>query len=623
MSTNGAKKFTLKQHICIFLSGMKIYRALPKPMMLSTILSAVFEAAVPFINIYFAAQILNELAGTRNVERLILLVSLTIVLNLAGMLIQRAVSRWESYCSNRFWELGLKVLSDKALSMDFSDVENTQVQDKYSDIRNDQWFTGFGLMKLTETVKEMIRGIIRIALAATIAFSLFTQQVPYGSAYVWLNSPWIIVVVLLVFAGPVWLTPYLNVRGGRVWVEDAEVGKKVSAFFNHYFFNMYKDSSEAKDIRIYNQQEIIKAQIAKDPEWNWRNNQTWAKLGKAEGKFIAAGVAVTFLCNGILFLYVAIKAIAGAFDVGSLVLYVGSLIQFGMGLSAVMTAMGQIYNNNPFLAKWLEFLDIPNKMHQGNMKLSGLSEYKIEFRNVSFKYPKTEDYVLKKISLKLHIGERHAIVGENGSGKTTFVKLLCRLYDPTEGEILLNGIDIKNYDYDEYMTLFGVAFQDFELLPFTLGQNVATCVNYNEKRVKDALDSTGFSERLGEMSRGLDTYLYKQFEEDGVEISGGEAQKIALARAIYRDSPFLILDEPTAALDPIAEHEIYSSMNEIAGDKTAIFISHRLSSCRFCDNIAVFHKGELVQRGSHDNLVEDSGGKYHELWNAQAQYYQE
>jgi ATP-binding cassette subfamily B protein len=210
----------------------------------------------------------------------------------------------------------------------------------------------------------------------------------------------------------------------------------------------------------------------------------------------------------------------------------------------------------------------------------------------------------------------------NGSGKTTMIKLLCRLYDPDEGVITLNGIDVRKYNYDDYMAIFSIVFQDFKLLPFTLGQNVATAIRYDENEVIRALEKTGFKQKLDDMPNGLNTYLYKNFDENGIEISGGEEQKIAMARALYKDAPFIILDEPTAALDPIAEHEIYSKFNEIVGNKTAVYISHRLSSCRFCDDIAVFHEGELIQRGNHDELVIDESGKYYELWNAQAQYYQ-
>ena len=209
------------------------------------------------------------------------------------------------------------------------------------------------------------------------------------------------------------------------------------------------------------------------------------------------------------------------------------------------------------------------------------------------------------------------------SGKTTFIKLLCRLYDPTEGQILLNGIDIRKYNYEDYRNIFSVVFQDFKLLPLPLGENVAASPTPDRERVLDCLKKAGFSDTLATWKDGIDTYLYKDLKEDGVNVSGGEAQKIAIARTLYKDAPFIILDEPTAALDPIAEAEIYTKFNEIVEDKTAIYISHRLSSCRFCDNIAVFHEGNMIQQGNHDTLLADKNGKYHELWYAQAQYYQE
>ena len=214
-----------------------------------------------------------------------------------------------------------------------------------------------------------------------------------------------------------------------------------------------------------------------------------------------------------------------------------------------------------------------------------------------------------------------AVVGENGSGKTTFIKLLCRLYDPQEGQILLNGIDIRKYRYDDYMHIFSVVFQDFQLISQPLGDNVAGSCRYDREKVETVLRKVGFGERLDRMPNGLDTVLYRDFSETGVELSGGEAQKVAIARALYKDSPFIILDEPTAALDPIAEAEIYARFNEIAQDKTTIYISHRLSSCRFCDEIVVFSDGRVIQQGTHETLLAQETGKYAELWHAQAQYY--
>jgi ATP-binding cassette subfamily B protein len=263
-------------------------------------------------------------------------------------------------------------------------------------------------------------------------------------------------------------------------------------------------------------------------------------------------------------------------------------------------------------------------MYQGSLTVEKRNDrkYQVEFRNVSFRYPGSENYALRNVNMKFEIGKRLAVVGMNGSGKTTFIKLLCRLYDPTEGEILLNGIDIRKYNYREYMDIFSVVFQDFKLLGLKLGENVAGRTDYDKARVVDCLEKAGFADRLSTLKDGTETYLYKDYDSDnGIDVSGGEAQKIAIARALYKDAPFIILDEPTAALDPIAEAEIYSKFDEIAGDKTAIYISHRLSSCKFCDEIAVFHEGAVIQQGTHASLVADERGKYYELWHAQAQYY--
>ena len=245
----------------------------------------------------------------------------------------------------------------------------------------------------------------------------------------------------------------------------------------------------------------------------------------------------------------------------------------------------------------------------------------IEFVNVSFKYPKTDFWALKNVSFKFKIGERLAIVGMNGSGKTTLIKLLSRLYEPTEGVITLNGIDIKKYDYDEYQSIFSVVFQDFHIFAFSISDNVSCSLNGDKEKVVECLEQAGFGEKLKELPNGIETIITKLYDNDGIEISMGEKQKLAIARALYKDAPFVVLDEPTASLDPISEQEVYNKFNEMVKDKTAIYISHRLSSCRFCDKIAVLHEGKLVQVGNHDELVKDENSKYFELWNAQAQYY--
>ena len=380
----------------------------------------------------------------------------------------------------------------------------------------------------------------------------------------------------------------------------------------------------AKDVRIYEQQRIADREHEKMMEHNREDNKMIAKMSFLPSlSAFAIGIG-----NAVCYLYVVLKAYFGAFGVGHIVQYVGVLSRLGEGIQELMYILGDNKAYCTHLQELFDYLDIPNKKYQGTLPVEkrafctgGDNDYEIEFQDVSFKYTGSDVYALHHINLKFRVGERLAIVGMNGSGKTTFIKLLCRLYDPTEGKILLNGIDIKKYNYDEYMSIFSVVFQDFRLFSFSLGQNVATNMNYDKTYVEYCLKEAGFENRLTQMPEGIETCLYKDFDETGVEISGGEAQKISLARALYKDAPIIILDEPTAALDPIAEAEIYSKFNELVGDKTAIYISHRLSSCRFCDEIAVFDHGQIFQRGSHDELVADESGKYHELWHAQAQYY--
>ncbi len=350
----------------------------------------------------------------------------------------------------------------------------------------------------------------------------------------------------------------------------------------------------------------------------------WAAArGKLSGRQgLLEGVTGSFIILA-GYLISAGYALIGAFPIGSTIKFAGSISNIMESLQSIDSNYRSLSLTARKQASTLEMLNICDEMYKGKLPVEKRMDhkYEIEFRNVSFQYPGTQGYALKNLSLKLRIGERMAIVGMNGSGKTTMIKLLCRLYDPQEGEILLNGVDIRKFAQDEYIKLFSVVFQDFKLLSLPLGQNVASSTEVDTTLAAETLRQAGLTKRLQQLPKGLNTFLYQDIMDDGVEISGGEAQKIAIARALYKDAPFVLLDEPTASLDPLSEYEIYSGFDAMVGNKTAIYISHRLSSCRFCNDIAVFHEGSLVQRGSHEELLRDEKGKYYELWNAQAQYY--
>ena len=257
----------------------------------------------------------------------------------------------------------------------------------------------------------------------------------------------------------------------------------------------------------------------------------------------------------------------------------------------------------------------------GSISAKEIHGVELEFRNVSFKYPNTDRMILKNISLKLREGETLSLVGINGAGKTTFVKLVCRLYEPTEGEILINGIPINNIPYEDYCELLGVVFQDFKIFAFTVAENVALSTVYDKNAVIRCMEESDIMKKVESLSDGTETYLSKEFNENGIEFSGGESQKLAIARTLYKNPPLIILDEPTSALDPIAEYEIYQKFSTLVKGRTAIYISHRLYSTRFTDTIAVFENGELCEYGNHKDLLQIDNGIYKNMFEKHAQYY--
>lgn len=397
--------------------------------------------------------------------------------------------------------------------------------------------------------------------------------------------------------------------------EGAALGQKMS-----YIRQTAGDRGALKDIQIFGMSSWLR-QVHDAVLKLFRDFQLREQRVRLLGDL--AEVALTFLRNGAAYGYLLALALGEGLSVSEFLLYFTAVGNFTTWVTGILKGFGELHQFSLELSSVRGYIEAPEpfRMEGGKAIEPDTSlPYTLELRDVSFRYPNTETWALRHVNMKFQVGSRLAVVGENGSGKTTFIKLLCRLYDPTQGEILLNGIDIRKYSYRQYIDLFSVVFQDFQLLAFPLGQNVAAAVEVDKGRAASCLEMAGFGKRMAALPQGLETPLYKEFDESGVQVSRGEAQKIALARALYKNGLIIILDEPTAALDPVAEMEVYENFDKIVGDKTAVYISHRLSSCRFCDDIAVFDHGHIVQQGSHDALVE-APGKYQELWHAQAQYY--
>ncbi len=579
---------------------------------------ALFQKLSPYFTLWFSAQIINELLGARDKRRLIALVLATILGNLAISVLSQILNRAFQQAEYLLDQREAAAFMRKTLTLDYQDLESPDIRKLRRKITENGKINWYGRKNLLLTVCWGMEEAVDFLLSLLLSLEMFVTICGAGF------NLWALGFAILLLAALALHVSLMSVGIRKMSSLANEIGQsmldenRVEGGIDVY--NM------GKDIRLYRQDGMILKIKRKLLDAQTEINR---KYYTTQYLYDAPTFAVEYFMEGLIYAFVALYSFLGAWGIGSIVIYSQAINRLADSIAMFFNVKASIDGNTQFVAEYLSYFDLPNRMYQGKVPVEkqflcdgGDNEYEMEFQNVSFRYPGSEEYALKNISIKFQVGSRLAVVGPNGSGKTTFIKLMCRLYDPTEGEILLNGVNIQKYDYAEYLQLFSVVFQDFKLFSFPLGSNVAASEAVDAALAQKALEQAGFSERLRKMPAGLGTCLYRDFDENGVEISGGEAQKIALARALYKGSPFMILDEPTAALDPIAEFEIYQGFDNIVKGKTAVYISHRLSSCRFCDKIAVFDQGKIVQTGSHDVLCSVEG-KYRELWKAQEQYYVE
>lgn len=590
---------------------------LAKGLFILTLLCSFLTATQPFINIVFGALILDGLVSSLSFRSLML----WYVVPMVGFNLVLTVLRdfLKSKIDSRTDRLDTAVkdeIAKKCMVMDYEQLERTEYHQKLQVALDGSNGSG-GFPILYFYISTVLTGSIAFIYSVVLIVRMFfITSSGEGSGFFY--SPWSYVlliaanaigVALMILIGKLsakdqYLFYQMNVQNNR------EGGALMPLYFDHRFI---------KDIKLFALKELLHKKLS---VYNQKCENTYGKMLKKGGMY--AGLSDAALQIGVIvsYIFIGVKAILGLISVGSIISMVGAITQFNASFVSTMNSVTYIRLQTSYLKNFTDFLAIPSEKYNGTLPVEKRTDhkYELEFKDVSFRYPNTENMILNHVSFRFTIGEKLAVVGKNGAGKTTFIKLLCRLYDPTEGEILLNGINIKKYDYAEYLSIFSVVFQDFKLFAMSVAENVAAGKDYDEEKVRSSLDKAGILPYVEKMPDGVRTAIYKQ-NDDGIEISGGEAQKIALARAIYKDSPIVILDEPTSALDPISEYEVYSKFNELVGDKTSVFISHRMSSCRFCDKILVFDAGRIVQSGSHERLLEETDGLYYKLWTAQEQYY--
>lgn len=488
-------------------------------------------------------------------------------------------------------------LSRHTMTMDFEHTEDPEALDKLAKAKDGMsWYSG-GVVGVLDQMYNIVKNIA-VLCGVTVLIII--------------TCPWLIPVQLISLV----LITIFNAKNNKIEAENFLKLSKMNRVWGYVFYQL-SDFRYGKDIRLYDSADMMcekadsfsdeQADVWKGQQREMRPNNMWINV-------------VNALRDGMSYFYIGFLAVTKAITIGDFQMCINSASNLYWSLYHIVSSVQELHKRCSYAHRYLEFTAYPAAMVKGSKSVKK-GEHTIEFSHVSFKYPRTENYVLRDINITIKSGEHLSVVGLNGAGKTTFIKLLCRLYDVTEGEILVDGVNIKEYSEEEYRRLFAVVFQDFQLFAFSLRENIALADSPDDEQINEVLKLSGFYDDAQKLEHGLDTTLFKSFDEKGTELSGGQQQKTAISRALYRNAPVVILDEPTAALDPVAEYEIYRQFNSLVGGRTAIYISHRLSSCKFCDRIAVFADDTIKEYGTHDELAEKQGGIYAQMFAAQAQYY--
>lgn len=576
------------------------------------ILGALAGAAQPFIQLVFYSKIL-DLVLSKSYEDCVLyvviLLSSTLVLNLISQACKQTIEVLGDACNDTIY---LRT-AGKAFSMEYEEFEKTETMDAIRRVRGGENGAG-GIGSQIQSIYNMAEQVFTTLFSFVFVVSLlFRVNANDGSSV----SFWSILGILAVFAAVMTICLRLSAASYKKYYEVGKKNEHINSL-SFYLISLITNYQNGKDIRIYSMQALLSKHMR---ELMKKVSNVYLKWGITDGYYTGIIMILTQLASGLVYIVIGINAIHGIISIGDVLMYAGAVLQLTGSVRSGITEFNAYSYRMEYLNTYYEFINRPSTHYTGTLPVEKRTDadYEFVFEDVSFHYPGTKELILKDINLSFKIGEKFAVVGRNGAGKTTLVKLLCRLYEPTQGRILLNGIDIKYYDYSEYTRIFSVVFQDFKLLSLPLKDNIAAGEEIEEDRMWKALEQAGLKKRVGAMSEGLHSRLYRNNGE-GIEVSGGEAQKLAIARALYKDGPFVILDEPTAALDPLAEAEIYEHFNDMIQGKTAIYISHRMSSCKFCDDILVLDGGHIAERGDHAQLLKNNG-IYASLYHKQAQYY--
>ena len=547
----------------------------------------------PFIMIIFPKLIIDSIIGGGDwVSTFHLIAIMGIVLLVTTLLSTFLSATAQKYGDTIQYDL-VRIYGKKVMSLNYEDLENPAVLDMFEKSKS-----GFNMYDFFDKIVAVITNVLSFIGYAAILFTYSRLML-------------IIVVAVVV------INLICNAKKNKYYYKAGEDAAPMNRKFAYLAGLMY-GFDYAKEIKVGGLSDYITDKYDD-------NIVGFKKIFRTLYRhvFLLSGVSslTSVIQTFTLYSVVAYSAIQKTISIGDFTMYISSISAASGCLLTIVSAMIDISKNTKYATDMRLFFEMERKTEMGGILPDrSANNVDIEFRNVSFKYPRTERYVLRHISFTVHSGEKISIVGKNGSGKTTLIKLLLRLYEPTEGEILVGGKNITDYDYKAYLSLFAPVLQDYKIFAFSCKENIELNLEDNEERLMRAIHDSDLDEKISSLPNGVLTPVYKQFDENGVEFSGGENQKLAIARAIYKDAPIILLDEPTANLDPLAEYDIYTMIYHMLGNKTSFFVSHRLASGRFCDRIFVVDGGEIIADGPHDSIVK-SCELYREMFEKQAQFY--
>lgn len=571
------------------------------------LLNCLFSAIEPFVFIFVSGKLVKYLIEGRAFKEIVTLSLVGAAISLAVYVIKNITENYKMEFMDYLNCKEKNLLIKGMFNLDFKDFESKEYKDKISRHRQETDGIGGVYYETLYLLSDFVSGVLTIIIAA----------ISLGGFYKTLNQSVDIKILgeryfpLILLAALIILSVLLAIFRKKVEEKNEDDREEYSVKYKIYDFYMrlLSDYESLKQIKIFDEKPFIKRELndkfVKDGLSLDRRVSVRTAFSQAMNEFLMTGINVLFL------LVLAVKAIGGLFGADALIIYYGAFKEIVDGIKLLIESVGYKKSIEPKIEILYDVIALKSESDEGKY-IEESTENAIVAKNIFFSYPGSDKNALEEIDVTIKNGEKIAIVGENGSGKTTFINLLTGLYRPTSGEIFVNG---KTPTLENTSKEAGVVSQDFFLFSFMLGENVASSRDVDVKNAKLALETSGFGDKYP-----LETYLYKDIDEDGVDVSGGEAQKIALARAIYGDKKLLLFDEPTSKLDPKSEMKVFESFNEVSKGKTAIFVSHRMSACKFADRIILFEKGKISAIGTHEEMIRGSE-RYREMWEAQAKYY--